>query len=326
MHRRAALRALAATWLVLALGACSSSDAASPDAPSTVGGVGVLPGTVAVDPTLASTVPPPSTTEPPGRSAPTTAPLVNDGSTTVGRLVDGNRVIAIGDSIMASISNRYGDQLCQQLVPRGWELEVDAEVGRFVEFGREVLAERPADDWDAAIVMLGNNYDGDDAAFTREVEALLDELEPLPVVLLNVTRFEPEQDEVNWILAVEAGRRDDVVLVDWAARTADDAPGSDELLAGDGLHLSPTGQQALAVMIGRAMGRAPSGSRGECLSSTFGDDSGRPLPDEPDEEQDGQDDDRPAGTSVATTTPVRRSVADDRDAPDVTPTSTTDGG
>ena len=38
--------------------------------------------------------------------------------------------------------------------------------------------------------------------------------EPLPVVLLNVTRFEPEQDEVNWILAVEAGRQYTISLYD----------------------------------------------------------------------------------------------------------------
>jgi hypothetical protein len=190
---------------------------------------------------------------------------LNDGSTTVGRLVDGNRVLVIGDSILASISERYGDQLCGQLVPRGWEVEVNAEVGRHVEFGREVLERRPPDEWDAAVVMLGNNYRGDPEAFAGELGAMLDELEPLPVVLLNVTRFEPEQDEVNWIVGAEADRRDDVVLLDWTARTAEDARGSEELLAGDGLHLSTKGQDALAQMIGRVMGRAPSGSQGACL-------------------------------------------------------------
>lgn len=271
MHRRAALHALAAVSLALAVTACQSSDAASPDVPATVGGVGALPGAVAGPSTVASSVPAPATTQPTG-SASTAAVLVNDGSTTVGRLVDGNRVLAIGDSIMASISNRYGDQLCQQLVPRGWEVDVAAEVGRFVEFGREVLEERRIDDRDAAIVMLGNNYDGDPQAFTSELGALLDDLEPLPVVLLNVTRFEPEQDEVNWILAVEAGRREDVVLLDWAARTAEGARGSDELLTGDGLHLSTAGQEALAQMIGRVMGRAPTGSQGSCLRPPSADD------------------------------------------------------
>ena len=106
-------------------------------------------------------------------------------------------------------------------MPRGWEVEVDAEVGRFIEFGREVLERRPVEEWDAAVVMLGNNYDGDPQAFAAELASLLDELEPLPVLLLNVTRFEPQQDEVNFVVTGEANRRDDVALLDWATRTAE---------------------------------------------------------------------------------------------------------
>ena len=67
----------------------------------------------------------------------------------------------IGDSVLAAISNRYGNQLCTELVPRRWVVEVDAEVGRRIDFGRQVLAKRGDDDWDAAVIMLGNNYDGD---------------------------------------------------------------------------------------------------------------------------------------------------------------------
>jgi hypothetical protein len=201
-----------------------------------------------------------------------------DDARPIGRLVEGNRVLVIGDSILASISNRYGDQLCQQLVPRGWEVEVAAEVGRFVEFGREVLEQRPPEDWDAAVVMLGNNYRGDPLAFDDELARLLDELQPLPVLLLDVTRFEPEQDEVNVVVVGAANRRDDVRLLDWTTRTGEGAPDADELLADDGLHLSARGQEELATMIARAMGRAPSGSTGECLRSSYDDDSGGSMP------------------------------------------------
>ena len=48
------------------------------------------------------------------------------------------------------------------------------------------------------------------------ISELLDELGPLPVLLLNVTRFEPQQDEVNFIVTGEAHRRDGVRLLDWA--------------------------------------------------------------------------------------------------------------
>ena len=126
--------------------------------------------------------------------------------------------------------------------------------------------------------MLGNNYGGDPQEFGRELDRLLDELAPRPVLLLSVTRFEPEQDEVNYVLTGAANQRDDVRLLDWAARTAEDAPDAGELLAGDGLHLSADGQQALATMISRAMGRAPSGAEGECLRSPFRDDSAGSMP------------------------------------------------
>ena len=299
MHRRT--RALVAGAVVLA--ACGSSEAASPEAPSTVGGIGELPDALpgaSTDPTTvatASSVPTTSDAVPP-----TTAGAA--GPTPIGRLADGNRVLVIGDSILASISNRYGDQLCQQLVPRGWAVEVDAEVGRFIEFGRQVLARRPTTDWDAAIVMLGNNYDGDPDAFARELDALLDELEPRPVLLLTVTRFEVEQDEVNWITTIEAGRRDNVQLLDWTSPTAEGAPGAEELLTGDGLHLTTKGQDALATLISRAMGRAPAGSEGECRRSTFRDDTAGSLP----EESGGRSDDDDDGDGVVPTTRPRRPV------------------
>ena len=71
----------------------------------------------------------------------------------------------IGDSIMASTSRRYGGEMCQELVPRGWEVEMDAETGRFVDFGDRVLDSRLDAEWDVAVVMLGNNYGADKAVF-----------------------------------------------------------------------------------------------------------------------------------------------------------------
>jgi lysophospholipase L1-like esterase len=287
MHLRPrALVAMAA----LVLAACGSSDAAAPPAPDTVGGIGGLPGTLVAS---ASTMPAPGDDGDDGddgvvrtfadepdspRSRDEPEPDVDE-DLPIGRFVDGNRVLVIGDSILASISDRYGNQLCDRLVPRGWAVQVDAEVSRFIEFGQRVLDRHDGEQWDAAVVMLGNNYDGDPQAFADELDELLDDLEPLPVVLINVTRFEPQQDEVNYILAMAAGEREGVRLLDWAARTADDTPGADRLLAGDGLHLSTSGQVALSAMISGELGRAPSGSFGDCLRSPFRDDSGGTLPD-----------------------------------------------
>ena len=69
-------------------------------------------------------------------------PPVNDDGTTadlVGEIVAGNRILIIGDSIMASTSSRYGGQMCDALVPLGWEVAVEAEPSRFIDFGNRVL-------------------------------------------------------------------------------------------------------------------------------------------------------------------------------------------
>lgn len=270
MHRRIALLALS----TLALAGCSSSDAAPPP-PSTVPLVGTLPSALSADsttpsPTAGSTDRADATS--PGRSVPATPAL--DPAEPIGEQVDGNRLIVIGDSVLASLSSRYGDQLCTNLVWRRWAVEVDAEVGQHIEFGRRVLAQRGAAGWDAAVVMLGNNYDGDAQAFATELDALLDELGDIPVVLLTVTRFRPRQDEVNYVLRNTAAQRPNVRLVDWQARTAGED--ADELLSGDGLHLSERGQVALAALITNALGLAPSGERGACSASRFTDDSAGP--------------------------------------------------
>ncbi len=265
MHRRAALLTLSA----LTMAGCASSDAAPP-APGTVA-VGSLPGVIG---TAAASTGATESTDPQPTGANETAPSTPDvaGSLApIGRLVTGNRVIVIGDSILASISNRYGDQLCTDLVPRRWAVEVDAEVSRRIEFGREVLAQRGDANWDAAVVMLGNNYDGDAVAYADELDQLLDELGPIPIVLPTVTPYRPQQDEVNDATRAAAGHHHNVRLVDWAARTA--AKDGRKLLAGDRLHLSDDGQVALAGMIAEQFGLAPKGSRGACLRSTFTDDS-----------------------------------------------------
>jgi hypothetical protein len=173
--------------------------------------------------------------------------------------------------VLASLSSRYGNQLCTNLVWRRWAVEVDAEVGQRITFGRQVLAKRMAAGWDAAVVMLGNNYDGDPQAFKAELDALLDELGPIPIVLVTVTRFRPEQDQVNYILTTTANERPNVQLLDWQERTAQ--PDADTLLGGDGLHLSDEGRVMLANLLTNTLGTAPRGQVGKCLPSSFTDDS-----------------------------------------------------
>ena len=143
----------------------------------------------------------------------------------------------IGDSIMASTSSRYGGEMCQELVPRGWHVEMDAESGRFVDFGDRVLDSRLDAEWDAAVVMLGNNYGADKAVFDEYLADIVDRLAPRPTVLLTVTEFRPDRADVNDTIYDIAAEYDNVRVVDWAAETAADAA----LVGGDGLHLSDLG-------------------------------------------------------------------------------------
>ena len=216
----------------------------------------------------------------------------------------------IGDSIMASTSSRYGGEMCKELVPRGWEVEVDAESGRFVDFGDRVLDARLDAEWDVAVVMLGNNYGADKAVFAEYLEDIVDRLAPRPTVLLTVTEFRPDRADVNDVIYDIAADNDNVRVVDWAAETADDPA----LVGGDGLHLSNLGRVRYADLVGRALGRAPGFGEGDCLGSDFTDDSAVTIPSR------GQVDDAPeqrpsngggggGGGTVAPTTPARPTAA-----------------
>jgi len=221
----------------------------------TVAGVGVLPGVSSgVDPGSGSTV----------RSTTTLAP-----EDQVGAVAAGNRVIVIGDSILASTSRRYSNAMCGALVPLGWQVEVDAETSRFIEFGNKVLDQRLQAGWDTAVILLGNNYINDQAKYRVQLEKMVKRLSPAPVVLLTVTEFDPTRREVNDVIYEMLEKYDNVVLVDWATTSVEDQ----RVLGGDGLHLTDRGRQVLAENVALALGEAPT-SPGACLKSVFTDDSG----------------------------------------------------
>jgi hypothetical protein len=261
--------------------------------------VGVALGVVLVPPLVSVATSPPETTEPsfspmPSSASESSAPASSDpvdGASGARRqwlefteeadpasyawgaslrdLVAGERVLMIGDSVMASTSSRYGGEMCQELVPRGWHVEMDAESGRFVDFGDRVLDSRLDAEWDAAVVMLGNNYGADKTVFADYLEDIVDRLAPRPTVLLTVTEFRPDRADVNDTIYEIAAEYDNVRVVDWAAETAADPA----LVGGDGLHLSDLGRARYADLVGGALGRAPGVGEGDCLGSDFTDDS-----------------------------------------------------
>jgi hypothetical protein len=190
----------------------------------------------------------------------------------IGARVPGNRVILIGDSVLASTSRRYGNEMCTALVQRGWQVEVDAETGRFIDFGDQVLDSRLSAGWDVSVILLGNNYGDNQDVYRQYLDAMVARLSPNPVVLLTVTEFKPSRAQVNAVILEMAQKYPNVVVVDWAAVT-----GADKSLTGpDGLHLTQSGRESLAGNVALVLGEAPV-QPGKCLTTAFSDDSTSPV-------------------------------------------------
>lgn len=247
----------AAALLTAACDSASAGPSAGSLPPSgTVGGVGVLPAEVdaAVEPVVA--VRPP--TDPEGNPV----DLLADE-------VDGNHVLLIGDSIFTSISPRYGGHACKALVPLGWQVQVEAEPSRFIEFGNRVL-DRMLDgqqEWNAAVVFLGSNYNGDAAGYERQLSRIIERLAPRPTVVLTVTEYRPNYVDVNEAIERLAAEHDNVTVLDW--NSIAQTPG---VLSGDRLHPSDRGRDVLAESIAATLGPVTVGD-GKCLPSQFSDDS-----------------------------------------------------
>lgn len=243
---------------------CGASEAETGDSSAdlapvaTVGGVGGLPAAAQAAPES---------------SVGSTTVAVDPDGQLIGEIADGSRLLAIGDSILASTSSRYGNQMCQTLAPLGWQVAVEAEPSRFIEFGNDVLDQvlrdgvDPVDDWHAALVFLGSNYRGDPLAFESELRQIVDRLAPRPVLLLTVTEYRPDWSEVNEVILRVAADSDHVTLIDWTTIAA--APG---VLSADGLHPSESGRQTLVDAVAAALGPV-SPVPGACLPSVFRDDS-----------------------------------------------------
>ena len=50
----------------------------------------------------------------------------------IGPQIKGNRILMIGDSILASTSSRYGNEMCNTLTKLGWQVAVEAQAGEFL--------------------------------------------------------------------------------------------------------------------------------------------------------------------------------------------------
>lgn len=233
------------------LGACSATSKARGD--SVLSGVGRIPGinssgaAVVVDGVRAN--------------------LSSIQGPTIGTLVSGNKLLVIGDSILAGTASRYGGAMCSALTPMGWRVAVEAEAGQLVGFGRTVLRDRIYEGWDAAVVFLGTNYGGSAEKYQRDLTAIVESLAPRPMLLLTATLFRPTMNDVNNVIRAVAASHSNVTILDWSSTSAQ--PG---LLNADGIHPNNAGRSVLVQSIANALGNAPT-SPGSCLPSKYTDDT-----------------------------------------------------
>ena len=135
----------------------------------------------------------------------------------IGPQIQGNRVLMIGDSIFASTSSRYGNEMCDTLTQLGWQVAVEAQAGEFIDFGARVLGRRWEEGWDTAVVFLGTNNDDNMERYEEKLREMFDVLSQNPFVVLTTAEFRPKQLQINEIITRVAAEYGNVTVLDWAA-------------------------------------------------------------------------------------------------------------
>jgi hypothetical protein len=268
------------TMLAVVLAACGDDDVTtSPsliDVPETVA-MGVLPQQLSGAPTLPAP-PPPPTTEP--KATTTSAPPEPEGpiEAPVGALVSGNRILLVGDSILASAAPGNGGQLCDALVLFGWQAEIDALSDRGIDFAAGVLDARMTPDndddpdWDVVVLSFGSDVDGNDAdavaEFGTELGDLIDRVAPRPVLLYTlVEEGHPGRSAINDLIRAQPGSHPNALVVEFADAGDDGVP----VLDGDGRALTDDGMKRFSIRTAAAVGDAPGDEDGACLPSAYQD-------------------------------------------------------
>lgn len=266
---------LAACGLLVACGGGSDDGDAAvvSDVPDTVA-IGVLPDPLSNTPTLPAPPAPPTTV---AETAETVAPGVDEPiEGPIGENVAGDRVLMIGDSLLASAAPRNDRLMCDAMTVFGWDAEIDAEPGHDLDFADEVLDARlePDDEepWDVVVLMFGSELDPDDAAVAEQFEAFLDEtlarVAPRPTLLYTLAVTDPGRVRLNRIIRDQRQSHPNVVVIDWAEDGGDPSDVVDE----DGLRLTEDGAKRLSVLTAAALGEAPDDPVGDCLPTEFDDD------------------------------------------------------
>jgi hypothetical protein len=254
-------------------------------------------------------IPDPLSTAPVVVSSPSVPTAVSTSTTTVplprieapiGQAVDGDRLIFIGDSLLASMSPNNNARLCDVASSFGWQVEIDSQTDAGTDFATTVIdAQFPGTDeqsgdatsgdessdesgdesgsgeaiadWDVVALVFGSEVDGGDDDAVTEFEDALDaavaRLAPRPTLLYTLTEVGRSRAAINAAIEDVAERHPNTVLIDFAELGGP----ADEVLEGEGRRFNEDGRKRFSVQTAAVLAEAPGGPDGRCLGAEFDD-------------------------------------------------------
>ena len=171
----------------------------------------------------------------------------------VGEHADGSDLLLVGDTSLATLTERQEGGGCAALTPLGWNVEIEAEVARYLSFADDVIDQlvvaEGAPEWSVVGLQFGRHVDSDAAQFGQDLDAVLDRLGDRPVILYTVavgddgetdqrppstTELDADAQasldqrvligQINTQIRLRARTRTNVVLADWATIVTDGLP------------------------------------------------------------------------------------------------------
>jgi hypothetical protein len=128
----------------------------------------------------------------------------------------------------------------------GWQVNVYAQEGLSTLGAASVVSASRASIGEVVVVALGNNDMGNPTTFAQRVDGVMQAIGPVKrVIWVNLRNFASWTPAMNQQLTLATGRWPNLVIADWSARATPDP----SLVYGDGLHLTPAGQAAMAELI-----------------------------------------------------------------------------
>jgi hypothetical protein len=152
-------------------------------------------------------------------------------------------IYAVGDSVLLGTENVLPTTVA------GWDLRMDAQVGRTFPGGITVLDANRASVGQVAVVVLGHNYGGGNLSAGYIDHLMADLQKAQRVVFVTVTEWTPAQAEVNRNIYEAAKKYPTIVVAPWAETIA----ANPDFLV-DNVHPNASGRIALANLIAVMVG------------------------------------------------------------------------